>query len=166
MLAELHRFVHDRALSIVQAEKAGVSGDDCDAAREIIVAACERETPAPNRPGEPAGAMLQANSLPPLEDAEGDAAEPQADQAAPSAKDAVRGRRLLFPLITWIILLAVSEFAAVLGAWRWGQGDNLWQKIDASWKFLTVPPVVCLVGFLLHSDEAGRRLLKRCKGED
>jgi len=111
-------------------------------------------------------AFAEARGLPRPEDVKAAAAEPQADHAAPSAKDTVRGRRLLFPLMIWFALLAVLVFAVCFGAWRWGQGDNLWQKILASWPYLALVFGLCVLGFLFHSGEAGRRLLKRCRGED
>jgi hypothetical protein len=110
--------------------------------------------------------FAEARGLPRPEDAKAAAAEPQGDHAAPSAKDTVRGRRLLFPLMIWIALLAVLEFAAGFGAWLWGQGDNLWQKILASWPYLALVFGLCVLGFLFHSGEAGKRLLKRCRVED
>jgi hypothetical protein len=78
----------------------------------------------------------------------------------------VRPRKLFGPLVFWLVVFSVLELVLVYFAWRLGQGDNLWQKILASGQFFAIPPVVCVGGFLLHSGEAGRRLLKRCSGKD
>ena len=51
MLAWLHRFVCDRAQGVLLAEQAGERGEDLEAAREILVAACDRVTLAANKSG-------------------------------------------------------------------------------------------------------------------
>lgn len=76
------------------------------------------------------------------------------------------GRKLWGPLLVWSALFVAIAAAVAYCAWLWGQGDNLWQKILASWPYLAVDLAVCLGGFLLHSGKAGRQLVKRWKGED
>ncbi len=82
------------------------------------------------------------------------------------AKTQDSGHKLFVPSLVWAILFVAITAAVVYCAWLWGQGDNLWQKILASWPYLAVGLAVCLGGFLLHSGKAGRQLLKRWKGEE
>jgi hypothetical protein len=69
-------------------------------------------------------------------------------------------------LLLWGILFIELCFYVAWGAEIWGEGANLWQKTIASIVFFTIVGCLCRKGFLLHSGEAGKRLLKRWKGED
>ena len=103
-------------------------------------------------------ADLAARGLPRPDDGKADAAEPEAET--------IQTGRLFWPSIIWGGALVVLEVAFMLGAWLWGQGDNLWQKILASGQYFAGALGVCGVGFVLHAGKPGRQLLKRCKGED
>jgi hypothetical protein len=102
--------------------------------------------------------FAEARGLPLAEGEKADAADPEAET--------IQTGRLFWPFIIWGGALVVLEVAFMLGAWLWGQGDNLWQKILASGPYFAGALGVCVVGFVLHAGKPGRQLLKRCKGED
>jgi hypothetical protein len=102
--------------------------------------------------------FAEARGLPLAEGEKADAAEPEAET--------IQTGRLCWPSIIWGGAFVVLEVAFMLGAWLWGQGDNLWQKILASGQYFAGAFGVCVVGFVVHAGKPGRQLLKRCKGEE
>ena len=74
--------------------------------------------------------------------------------------------KLFWPSLIWSILFVGISTGMAYCACLWGQGDNPWQKILASWPYFVAGWAVCLGGFLFHSGKAGGRLFKRWKGED
>ncbi len=60
---------------------------------------------------------------------------------APDKANAVGGTtspvRLLWRrFVLWLAILVVTECVLAVGAWRWGEGPNLWQRINNSWEVL------------------------------
>jgi hypothetical protein len=57
-----------------------------------------------------------------------------------SGKQGHSSRRLFWSILRrstlWLVVLSGLECAVVLCAWRWGEGENPWQRITNSWVWL------------------------------
>jgi len=89
-----------------------------------------------------------------------------AAQAVPAGRRSAQRRRLRCVILLWFTLFVAVELAVAYGAWCCGEGVNLWQKILASWPYLTTVAAACLGGGWAHAGREGRQLVMRWKGED
>ena len=88
------------------------------------------------------------------------------DSPSPGDADEKLDRPTRWRVALWLVILGAGLGCVVYFAWLWGEGDNLWRKILASWQFFALVFVVCLGCFLLHSGKKGQRLYKRWHGDD
>ncbi len=81
-----------------------------------------------------------------------------------------RNRKLIWSIVLrsaiCLIVFAGLECGVGLCAWRWGAGDNLWQKITNSWQWHVVAFGLCVIAYRFLLGRERLRLLKFWKGDD